>query len=557
MNLSVAIKDYVLRMINDIQGMKVMLFDKDTAGIVSMVLSQSDILERDVFLTELIDSETRERMPHLKAVVFIRPTESNVALLKKELQSPHYGDYHIFFSNMTKNSYIQELAQADENESVRQVQEYFGDFFAITESLFTLNLAGLAPHSSRDFPHSHAERVVEGVTSVLLALKKRPSIRYQKTSSVCEQIAKNTTARMEQNRELFHQVRRNETQPLLLILDRRDDPVTPLLTQWTYQAMVHEVIGIHNHRVSLKDSSVRNDMREVVLATHQDEFFKANLAANFGDLGINVKQMVDEYQVKHKSHQNIQSIEDMQKFVSNYPEFRKQQANVSKHVTVMSELSRIVEQNSLMDVSEVEQQLACTDSHTDAVKRVHALLNNEAVPLTNKLRLVMLYALRYEDRSPADMSEMIDLLKAVGADQTMVQLVHDVIEYAGANRRGVDLFSTKNVFSYIKRTVQRELVGVSNVYTQHKPYLETILDQLAKGKLREQFTSLDGSPLKDRPQEVIIFYVGGATYAESLVVDAFNKANTGVRAVLGGTSIQNSKSFLADLEHVLGVASLR
>ena len=27
--------------------------------------------------------------------------------------------------------------------------------------------------------------------------------------------------------------------PLLLIMDRRDDPVTPLLTQWTYQVRTH------------------------------------------------------------------------------------------------------------------------------------------------------------------------------------------------------------------------------------------------------------------------------------------------------------------------------
>src|SRR6267378_2053868 len=39
--------------------------------------------------------------------------------------------------------------------------------------------------------------------------------------------------------------------PLLLILDRRNDPVTPLLSQRTYQAMVHELIGIHNGRVKL------------------------------------------------------------------------------------------------------------------------------------------------------------------------------------------------------------------------------------------------------------------------------------------------------------------
>lgn len=32
--------------------------------------------------------------------------------------------------------------------------------------------------------------------------------------------------------------RRSEVSPLLLVVDRRDDPVTPLLNQWTYQVVV-------------------------------------------------------------------------------------------------------------------------------------------------------------------------------------------------------------------------------------------------------------------------------------------------------------------------------
>lgn len=32
--------------------------------------------------------------------------------------------------------------------------------------------------------------------------------------------------------------RRMEVSPLLLVIDRRDDPVTPLLNQWTYQVSV-------------------------------------------------------------------------------------------------------------------------------------------------------------------------------------------------------------------------------------------------------------------------------------------------------------------------------
>jgi hypothetical protein len=45
--------------------------------------------------------------------------------------------------------------------------------------------------------------------------------------------------------------RLTQVPPLLLILDRRNDPITPLLSQWTYQAMVHELLGISNGRVDL------------------------------------------------------------------------------------------------------------------------------------------------------------------------------------------------------------------------------------------------------------------------------------------------------------------
>lgn len=49
----------------------------------------------------------------------------------------------------------------------------------------------------------------------------------------------------------------------------------------------------------------------------------------------------------------------MAKFVDNYPEYRKMHGNVSKHVTLVTEMSRIVEERKLMLVSQTEQELAC------------------------------------------------------------------------------------------------------------------------------------------------------------------------------------------------------
>ncbi len=72
-------------------------------------------------------------MAHLKAVCFIRPTAENLALLKKELRKPKYGEYYIcsyrlfsfspsVFTNVLPKKYLEQLAAADEHEVVHEVQ---------------------------------------------------------------------------------------------------------------------------------------------------------------------------------------------------------------------------------------------------------------------------------------------------------------------------------------------------------------------------------------------------------------------------------------------------
>lgn len=58
--------------------------------------------------------------------------------------------------------------------------------------------------------------------------------------------------------------------------------------------------------------------------------------------------------------------DDMAKFVNNYPEYRKMHGNVSKHVTMVTEMSRIVEERKLMLVSQTEQELACNSGQAAA-----------------------------------------------------------------------------------------------------------------------------------------------------------------------------------------------
>jgi len=64
------VRSYLIRALREVSGMKVLLLDGETIRIVSTALSQSDILDQEVYLVERIDSERRGgELLHLKAVL--------------------------------------------------------------------------------------------------------------------------------------------------------------------------------------------------------------------------------------------------------------------------------------------------------------------------------------------------------------------------------------------------------------------------------------------------------------------------------------------------------
>ena len=176
--------------------------------------------------------------------------------------------------------------------------------------------------------------------------------------------------------------------------------------------------------------------------------------------------------------------------------------------------------------------------------------------MDSKLRLVALYSLRYEKHPSNALPMLLDLLTAAGnvparrADLvTRLLAYHHSLQAAPAAGGFSDLFESSSIFSGARDRF-KGLKGVENVYTQHSPRLEATLQNLIKARLKEQQYPFveGGGTTRDKPQDIIVFIIGGATYEEAKMVAQVNASSPGVRVVLGATSIHNSTTFLEDVE---------
>lgn len=99
--------------------------------------------------------------------------------------------------------------------------------------------------------------------------------------------------------------------------------------------------------------------------------------------------------------------------------------------------------------------------------------------------------------------------------------------------------------------------GIENIYTQHTPLVKELVEQLIKGKLREASYPFLGnlSNFKERPQEIIVFMIGGITYEETCAIQTINRAYAGnIKILIGGTYIHNFKSFIDEVLSLTGNA---
>jgi vacuolar protein sorting-associated protein 45 len=395
---------------------------------------------------------------------------------------------------MLSDELLKKIALYDENTQIQTIQEVYLDYFIINSNLYhlgiesSLNLSFMEEKLWDRYENFTFNRIVEGVISVCLSNRVFPVIKCIKNSYICKRISVQVAEFFQENNELIRRECSREQNGLLFIYDRREDPITPLLNQWTYQSMLHELLGINNNIIEIKHSNSKSDKgdedsQKLTLSDYDDKFFSKNLYNEFDEVADEIKRMVEKLNKEQENiDKKVDSVEDLKKFIEKLPEKKKESAEVTKHTNLFYELSEIMKNRKLLELATLEQDMACSENKKDHYNKLTSIIKDIKYHKMDKAKLYLIFCLRYEDDSS------ISILKNLMIENNLKEWVEYsdyLLMFSGKRKRSLDVLSNKDFLAKSSKIITNFIFKNQNVFFQHVSYLNSIMERILKGKIKD------------------------------------------------------------------------
>ncbi|KAF3924022.1 hypothetical protein ABW21_db0205440 [Orbilia brochopaga] len=146
----------------------------------------------------------------------------------------------------------------------------------------------------------------------------------------------------------------------LFIVDRSMDPIAPLLHEFTYQAMAHDLLPIQNEAGKLTYAPASSDGRPMVL-NEDDKVWTKVRHMHMTDTINTVMKDLDKFIKDHpefQSAENANTVFALKTMLAALPQFSATKDAYELHLTMAKECMDIFGVSKLADVADLEQNLA-------------------------------------------------------------------------------------------------------------------------------------------------------------------------------------------------------
>lgn len=592
----------------------VAVVDHVALRVLSAALKVYDLTEAGVALVEDLNKK-RKPLPTMTAIYFISPSAESIDCLLADMSGPkpQYKDAHVFFTSNCEQELLMKIGQSNVVDRLKTMKVANLDFLAVESNAFSLDLPNAlsqlyAPRSAGGSPQTTDMLLricAQKLATVCATLGEYPFIRYDSGAPLTAKLAK----------ELSNQIeaiyRRSRTQPTMsatvLIVDRASDPLSLLLHEFTYQAMVYDLLedakdGKYTYEFTSKDNQVSK--RDALL----DESDPLWPSLRHQHIARAIQHVVDEFNTFQSSNAAVEKVDMLQKgqvsemsqlreAIKAMPRYNQMVAKYSLHLSLTEACMTQFELRKLMQLARWEQDMALgVDAEGHEVKSVLSgitpLLQQPDITAEDKQRLLMIYMITREGLSDADRRKLMDFAKLKVSDRVCIaNLQHLGVQLERQKKRKR---MTRDEKARAKERQRKRMVDVPYELSRYVPPIKDLIEDHLANKLgRDQYPYIrdppDDKPMistqeeslsvrtrkwdwhskaqskRDEPSEapkaaqagarLIVFVLGGMSYSEMRSVYEVTNA-TGRPVIIGSTSVLTPKQYLAQLANIETPAGL-
>lgn len=518
----------------------------------------------------------RDPNQSFEAVYFLSAKPDIVACVLHDFRSGRelYAAANLFFVDAAEDALIEKLAKI--GPRIKVLRELYLDFCPRESQIFTThdNEAPLMLYnpSCGSLVQRLIKEMAMRIVCVCIMLGEYPTIRYSKATEATH-AAKSLAAKLANTvqAELDNHARNNESFPprsdrprgVLIITDRSLDLNAPLIHEFTYQAMVNDLLPVKDgcsYEFQVESGNGKEKVQQNI--SEQDT---AWLGVRHMHMSLAIDKLVQDFNKFTKDNaafsddQNATSLNTIRDMLAGMDSYATGKDKYSLYINMAQECMQKFEKTNLPATAQVEQNCATGvtavgKTTRDVLEAMIPLLDDEKIPEQDRLRMLMIYVIFKNGIFADDRSKLLRHANiSRGLSEALLNL--DLL--------GVP--PTKDSRNKRRKEKRQSPVSVDEAFelSRYTPKLMEVLEDHLSGALDpiqypytrdvppdpeiRNTTGAQGSLRTNRPawakgrtqvdiqrQRIIVFVAGGATYSE--IRSAYSVSETQNRDVILGCS---------------------
>jgi len=556
----------------------VLVVDRESLRHLSTAMTMKEISQNGVSLIEIID-KPREPLPGVNAAFVLTPTPESVNMLVSE-STKQYAAFHLFFTSKLADREFSKLKEKPAfMKKVKSLWELNIDFFAIENNCFSLGLpAGGIPNlwgSSAHYFEEEVDSVVRRLTSAcrLLARPEAWTVRYPVASKPAEQVAKrlvrSLSAKVSGGGESSDEAAEYNS-ATILVVDRMCDPWSPLVHDFSFQAMANDVLELDHSmlggsRYYGAGQKANDENTDAILEDEQFPVWKKYRHKHVADVSSQLNEDLQSFvksnaaakvHIKGKEPGQELDLKDLSSAIQALPEYGELLSRHSAMVNALNDCLELFKAGNLDSIARVEQDLVTGRTALGERCRSKKVLSSmvdllmaKEIGTDDKVRLTTLALaiarsekfMYYSGGRPSllsgasfksrfDLDECFDLARISSPEKTapargLAMILEKIKNAATDYKYSLESSDYKGIKKGVRRLPKRQ-VDASYDVSRYQPHVYSLTADLVEGYLLPTiFPELQVTDKANRGGKTLfmIFFVGGVTHSEMRTVSLLSK----------------------------------